>query len=137
MVSRTWKLLPIEAAPKDGRRVRLEAEVSSHRYENAFNGPVYARWDHRENAWRLSPYAPDTFIDSIEGWWPEEHRVALTLIRGESPGTVGLCYDWSDGSSRTEFVTPDRARNVYARLEQDLDEAELVRLTTPTLRVIK
>jgi hypothetical protein len=135
MVPRHWNLQPIETAPRDHSRVRLEAQLSSDRPENAFNGPVYGVWNGED--WELSPFVEGTSIDFVEGWWPDEDRSpVVTLMRGESPGTVGVYYEWPNGDSRVSFVEPDVARGAFATLGKTIDEDELARLTVPGLQVV-
>jgi hypothetical protein len=135
-VPRHWNLQPVETAPTDGTRVRLEADLASDQPRNAFNGPVYAVWDSEQDWWELSPSVEGTRIATVDGWWPDEDRTPeITLVRGEAPGTVGVSYQWWNGDSRIDFVDPQTARNAFDILGKTMDEDELAKLTVPSLYV--
>jgi hypothetical protein len=137
MVLRDSMLQPPETAPKDGRRVRLEAELASDRGENAFNGPVYGVWNEAEQRWLLSPYIEDTIIDCVEGWWLDDTMTpALVLSQGEAPGTVCVTTVWTGGAIRTEVVTPTIAREIFQRYGQQINEEHLALHTRPILQLV-
>ena len=60
----------MNSAPRDGRRIIIDAELASDRAENAFNDWVFAAWNKKREWWELSPPVAGTVIDTANAWLP-------------------------------------------------------------------